>query len=135
MVHSNGGYQKTSVPSGSWQELPVPQHVDLRITWMISWYSSLLLPERVAKREQEGSHNAFYALILYIIHCHYYHIVFSRNKSLSTTHTGEVQIGRSIKEFVEQNCSFIHLFIHPFIHLNTYDVRQCIRSSAFNRLH
>lgn len=119
VVHSHGYYWKTSVPSGSWQELPVPQHVDLRITGMSSWYSSLLLPESEL-REQGGSHNALYALILCIIRCHCCHIVFSRNKSLSTIHTEGVQI------LVFEERISIHtteLFIYPLVQPFTYMLR------------
>lgn len=61
-----------------------------------------------AEREQGGSHNAFYAIILFIIHCHFCHIVFNRNKCLSTTHPDREQIrlcflkGEVLKKFYQR---------------------------------
>lgn len=115
-IHMTVG-QKTADPSGSWQQLRVPWHINHCVE-LLEWSrdvaacfpqcSSWLFPERLSW-EQGGSHNAFYALILYLIRCHFYHIVFSRNKSLSTTHPDREQIrlcflkGEVSKESVSKN--------------------------------
>lgn len=59
-----------------------------RTTWVIAWYSNWFSSEsKNQESKQGGSQSAFYVLILYIMHCYSCHIIFIRNKLLSTADT------------------------------------------------